>query len=199
MKPYPLWKTLTLIIVTLMGALYALPNFFGEDPAVQIGTQSGDPMNAEFGARVAQVMAAEKLVPKSSTLDGAKWILHFDDGTTQLKAADVLKRDLGRGYVVALNLAPNTPQWLRAIGARPMALGLDLRGGVHFLLEVDVDDARTKAISAISTTCRRFCANRTSATPVAARRATRCCSSSPKRIAWMPHKRPLPANIPNLR
>ena len=147
MKPYPLWKSLLLVLVTLLGMLYALPNLFGEDPAVQIGSQSGDPLPADFGEKTGHILLAENLIAKISRLDGAKWMLHFDDGTSQLKAADALKRELGRSYVVALNLAPTTPAWLRALGAKPMALGLDLRGGVHFLLEVDIADARAKAVS----------------------------------------------------
>ena len=147
MTPYPAWKFALLLVVTLLGALYALPNLYGEDPAVQISTHSGDPLPADFGDDVSRVLTAAALTPKLSELEDSQWVVHFDDGTTQLKAADVLKRDLGRGYVVALNLAPTTPAWLRALGARPMALGLDLRGGVHFLLEVDTGAAAAKAIT----------------------------------------------------
>ncbi len=147
MKPYPLWKTLTLVVVTLLGALYALPNLFGEAPAVQVGSHSGEVLPADFGARAARILSAAGLSTKASVQQGAQWILHFEDGTAQLKAADLLKRELGRGYVVALNLASTTPDWLRALGGRPMALGLDLRGGVHFLLEVDIADARAKAVA----------------------------------------------------
>ena len=147
MKPYPAWKFVLLLVVTLLGALYALPNLYGEDPAVQISTHSGEPLPAGFGDEVARALAVEALTPKLSTLEDGRWVVHFDDGTVQLKAADALKRELGRGYVVALNLAPTTPGWLRALGAKPMALGLDLRGGVHFLLEVDTDDAATKAVA----------------------------------------------------
>lgn len=147
MKPYPAWKFALLLVVTLLGLLYALPNLYGEDPAVQISTQSGDPLPAEFGDNVARALAGDALTPKLSGLEDGRWVVHFDDGTAQLKAADALKRELGRGYVVALNLAPTTPAWLRALGAKPMALGLDLRGGVHFLLEVDTADAATKAVS----------------------------------------------------
>jgi preprotein translocase subunit SecD len=146
MQQYPLWKTLTLIIVTLIGALYALPNLYGEEPAVQITTTSGDPLPADFSATVAKSFEAEKIETTASRLEGKQWVVRLKSTDSQLKAADVLKASLGRGYVVALNSAPKTPGWLHAIGAKPMTLGLDLRGGVHFLLQVDVDDVRKAAV-----------------------------------------------------
>jgi preprotein translocase subunit SecD len=146
MPQYPIWKTLTLIIVTLVGALYALPNLYGEDPAVQISVASGDPLPSSFGDTVAQALAADQLEPKASRAEGKQWVVRFANEEAQLKAADSLKRALDRSYVVALNLASKTPNWLHAIGAKPMALGLDLRGGVHFLLQVDVDDVRKAAV-----------------------------------------------------
>ena len=146
MQPYPLWKFVVLIVVTLIGALYALPNIYGEDPAVQIQTQSGDPLPADFSSTVDKALADEKLAPESSRFESQHWIVRFPSEENQLKAAEVLKKSLGHGYVVALNLAPKTPGWLTALGAKPMSRGLDLRGGVHFLLEVDVDDVRKKAV-----------------------------------------------------
>ncbi|MDP3858293.1 MAG: protein translocase subunit SecD [Stagnimonas sp.] len=145
MQPYPLWKTITLVIVTLLGALYALPNLYGEDPAVQINTISGDPLPADFAETVQAALAADGLQAQGSRADGGHWVVRFQQSEQQLKAADALKKGLGKGYIVALGLASKTPDWLTAVGAKPMSLGLDLRGGVHFLLEVDVEDARKAA------------------------------------------------------
>ncbi|MDI3258878.1 MAG: protein translocase subunit SecD [Sinobacteraceae bacterium] len=146
MHPYPVWKTLSLIVVVFVAAFYALPNLYGEAPAVQIGTVSGDALPADFAAQVDKALAADKIAYDSSRAEGKQWVVRFGDPETQLKAADALKRELGSGYIVALNLASKTPAWLAAIGAKPMPLGLDLRGGVHLLLQVDIDDARKAAV-----------------------------------------------------
>lgn len=147
MHHYPFWKPVTLVIVTLLGALYALPNLYGEDLAVQISTSSGDPLPANFGDTVAATLAADKLETTGSRLEGTQWVARFDTPEAQLKAVDALKRDLdGKGYVAALNLASKTPKWLSALGGKPMALGLDLRGGVHFLLQVAVEDVKKAAV-----------------------------------------------------
>ncbi|SFF42485.1 preprotein translocase subunit SecD [Fontimonas thermophila] len=149
MKPYATWKYVVLVLAIVFGALYAAPNLYGDDPSVQISQENGEPLPEGFGERVQAVLNAEQLVPLASGIEDRHWVVRFADTGAQLKAADALKRELGRGYVVALHLASKTPAWLRAIGARPMNLGLDLRGGVHFLLEVDVDDVRTRAIERI--------------------------------------------------
>lgn len=146
MNRYPLWKTLALIFATLIGALYAAPNLFGSDLAVQISSVSGDPLPADLGDRLDRALQAAQIKPSGSGAEGKEWLVRLRDEETQLKAADVIKKELGDGYVVALNLASKTPHFLAALGARPMALGLDLRGGVHFLLAVDIDDARKSAV-----------------------------------------------------
>ncbi len=146
MQPYSLWKFVLLIVVGLIGCIYAAPNLYGHDPAVQISTQSGDPLPADFGGQVDKVLEGAGLKPLASRMESKHWIARFGNEETQLKAADALKKDLPQGHVVALNLAPKTPGWLSALGAKPMALGLDLRGGVHFLLEVDADEVRKKAV-----------------------------------------------------
>ncbi len=146
MHQYPLWKTVTLIVATLFGALYALPNIYRESPAVQIATVSGDPLPADFGDQVAKALAADQISADSSREEKGQWVVRFASTETQLKAVDTLKHEFGQGYIVALNLASNTPAWLEAIGAKPMRLGLDLRGGVHFLLQVDLDDAKKAAM-----------------------------------------------------
>ena len=146
MQPYSTWKYVVLILVMVIGAIYAAPNLYGEDPAVQISRVSGEPLAADFGDQVNKLLTADGVVPAASSLENTQWIVRLKDEGTQLKTADALKRELGSEYVVALNLASKTPDWLRKLGAKPMTLGLDLRGGVHFLLEVDIDDVKKKAV-----------------------------------------------------
>lgn len=151
MTRYPAWKTVLLVVVTLIGTIYALPNLYGDVPAVQIVTVSGKPLQANFGNRVRKVLTAEHIEYHSSHLENKQWVIRFRSENQQLKAASALKRALNPSgqppiYTVALNLVSRTPNWLRAIGAHPMALGLDLRGGVHFLLQVDTKDAKRNAL-----------------------------------------------------
>ncbi|HUS25445.1 MAG TPA: protein translocase subunit SecD [Candidatus Binatia bacterium] len=146
MQPYARWKYVLLLAAALFGVLYSLPNLFGDEPSVQISTRSGDAVPAGFAERVQKALGGAKLAARSSGPEGQQWVVRFGGDDEQLKAADALKRELGNDYVVALNRAARTPAWLTALGAKHMALGLDLRGGVHFLLEVDLADARTRAI-----------------------------------------------------
>lgn len=146
MRPYASWKYIALLIVTIFSALYAAPNLYGQDPAVQISLESGEALPDSFGERIATALQAPGITPTSSRREGTHWVVRFDSTDTQLKANDDIKRELGNRYVVALFQASKTPAWLASMGAKPMALGLDLRGGVHFLLEVDVDTVRKKAI-----------------------------------------------------
>ncbi|MDB5968178.1 MAG: secD [Hydrocarboniphaga sp.] len=146
MRPYATWKYIALLVITVFSTLYALPNIFGQSPSVQISQESGDAVPAAVGTRIAEALKQAQLTAVSSRAEGANWTVRFDNGDIQLHASDEIKKALGNDYVVALSAASNTPAWLAAIGAKPMALGLDLRGGVHFLLEVDVDTVRKKAI-----------------------------------------------------
>lgn len=146
MKPYPLWKAATFWVAVLIAAIYALPNVFGDDPAVQISRVDGSPVGRDTGDRVQAILDEHSLRADRSRAEGTQWVVRFDSADTQLVAADVLRKSLGRDYAVALNLATRTPVWLQKIGARPMNLGLDLRGGVHFLLEVDVADAQARTM-----------------------------------------------------
>src|SRR5699024_5750125 len=139
MNRYPLWTYLLLVAVLVVGFLYALPNVFGEQPAVQISQSNGKAATTQLEERVSHILDQAGMAPLSIGLDEGRLLARYDGTETQLKAADTLKRKLGNDYTVALNLAPSTPQWLRAINARPMSLGLDLRGGVHFLMQVDMD------------------------------------------------------------
>ncbi|MGB7802999.1 protein translocase subunit SecD [Buttiauxella sp.] len=141
---YPLWKYIMLIVVFIVGLLYALPNLYGEDPAVQITGARGVAASEQTLIQVQNTLNAEKIIAKSVALEEGAILARFDTTDTQLRAREVLMSELGDKYVVALNLAPATPRWLSAISAEPMKLGLDLRGGVHFLMEVDMDTALSK-------------------------------------------------------
>ncbi len=142
---YPAWKYALMAVVILLGALYALPNLFGEDPAVQVSPVKMVQFDRSTVERVEKALRQAGVPPKSVTFDGRQLLLRFDDTEAQLKARDIVRQLLGRKAVVALNLAPATPGWLERIGAKPMYLGLDLRGGVHFLLDVDMEAAIAKA------------------------------------------------------
>ncbi len=148
MQPYPLWKFIVLIVVGVLGAIYALPNLYGMQPAVQISLESGEPLPADFGGTVDKTLDGGGIHPESSKLDGKNWVVRMPNEEAQLKAFDVLNQNLPDHdkYVVALNLVPRTPAWLAAFGAKPMALGLDLRGGVHLLIEVDSSEVKKKAV-----------------------------------------------------
>ncbi|MDI9817599.1 MULTISPECIES: protein translocase subunit SecD [unclassified Legionella] len=135
---YPLWKNIALIIVVIIGLIYAIPNLYSEDPAVQISSQS--PANMEqLKEEVDMLLKEAKISYNSAALSDERLEIRFASTDTQLLARDVIKNGIGSQYTVALNLAPATPAWFSRIGAEPMKQGLDLRGGVHFLLEVDVD------------------------------------------------------------
>ena len=142
---YPLWKHLLILAVLAVGVVYALPNLYGEDPALQISSTRG-PMDEGVRARVEAALKEAGLPYESVTLEGERLLVRLHDSETQLRARDLLVQRLGGRYVVALNLAPATPAWLRALGALPMYLGLDLRGGVHFLMEVDMEAAVRQAL-----------------------------------------------------
>jgi preprotein translocase subunit SecD len=142
MNRYPAWKYLLILIVLLVGVLYALPNLFGEDPALQVTSTRGFAISADLDVAIEEALANEQIGMKDKEQVGNRLLYRFESTADQIRAADVLKRTLGEQYVVALNLAPSTPGWMRAIGGKPMTLGLDLQGGVHFLMQVDMDTAR---------------------------------------------------------
>ena len=137
LNQYPLWKYILLAVVILVAALYALPNLYGDDPAVQISHRTKALID-EDKLLVEQVLQKKNLDVKSLELIQGRMTVRFNDTEAQLVASSALKESLGKQYLVALNLAPATPGWLRALNAAPMYLGLDLRGGVHFLMEVDM-------------------------------------------------------------
>lgn len=149
MNRYPLWKYLLVVAVLLVGLIYALPNLYPSDPSVQISAARGaEPVSQAFIASLEKTLAEKGITPKKSELNEAQKqvLLRFKNTEVQLEAQDILKESLGRQYLTALNLAPATPGWLNALNAKPMYLGLDLRGGVHFLMEVDMATAKENAL-----------------------------------------------------
>jgi preprotein translocase subunit SecD len=147
MNRYPLWKYLIIAVTLVIGVLYSLPNLFGESPAVQVSAaRSSVKIDETTLTRVEQALGRESLTPTLIQLEGGSVRARFDSTDNQLKARDAIERTLNTdpanpGFVVALNLVPRTPAWLASIGAAPMYLGLDLRGGVHFMLQVDMPAA----------------------------------------------------------
>ncbi|MFA6301802.1 MAG: protein translocase subunit SecD [Legionella sp.] len=145
---YPLWKNLMLILIAVIGFIYAIPNLYTENPVVQISAEN--PVNADqLKSQIETILSQNKLEHGDIIEQGEGIEVVFKTTDAQLLARDVIKNALGTKYTVALNLAPSTPAWLEAIGARPMKQGLDLRGGVHFLLEVDVDSVITRRYEGI--------------------------------------------------
>src|SRR5215831_14293900 len=146
MNRYPIWKYTLIAIALVIGIVYTLPNFFPEVPAVQVSTsKAGVKIDASTLSTVEDALKAANIAYRGETLDATGVKVRFADPDTQLKAKDVLQQKLGDNYIVALNLLSSSPRWLASIGALPMYLGLDLRGGVHFLLQVDMNAALDKA------------------------------------------------------
>ena len=142
---FPLWKNLFIVMVLGLGLLYALPNIYGDDPSVQISSTRTTQLTDDQLNLIKETLTAQGIVAKAIEFNDDQILVRLESLDDQIKAADYLKSALGRGFTTALNLAPATPSWLRAIAAEPMYLGLDLRGGVHFLLEVDMDAAVKQA------------------------------------------------------
>src|SRR6266702_19108 len=150
MNRYPLWVYVTIAVALVLGALYTLPNFFGEAPAVQVSPARATlKVDSTVLGRVEEALKKAGIQPTGISLDLASVKVRLADTDTQLKAKDLIERTLNPdaanpSYTVALNLLPNSPRWLAAVNAQPMYLGLDLRGGVHFLLQVDMRAAIAK-------------------------------------------------------
>lgn len=158
MNHYPLWKYIMLITVMVLGIIYAAPNIYGDDPAVQISHRI-NLINDDELVKVKDVLSAERIEYKKISLEDGYILVRFNNAEDQLNAASKIKDALekqDRRYGVALNLAAATPDWLSSMNALPMYLGLDLRGGVHFLMEVDMDSAITKSLERTSTDIRTF-------------------------------------------
>ncbi len=156
MNRYPVWKYAIIVVALLVGIFYTLPNFFGEAPAVQVSSAKATvKLDSNTQARVLEALKAAGLSPAAVTFDGNSIKARFDDTDAQLKAKDAIQKALvpdpaDPPYIVALNLLSRSPAWLSKLGAAPMYLGLDLRGGVHFLLQVDMQAALTKKAESLS-------------------------------------------------
>jgi preprotein translocase subunit SecD len=149
MNRYPPWKNVLVLIVVLVGALVALPNVFGDEPALQVSRANGQALADSEVEKVRTLLQPEAAAtPVPVVAEAGRVIVRFPSVDEQLKTADELRQALGRDYVVALTLASRTPGWLRAVGLKPAPLGLDLRGGVHFLFEVDVAAAVRQRLDA---------------------------------------------------
>ena len=154
MNRYPAWKYIIIVVALLLGALYTAPNYFGESPALQVTSgKSTVKVTGELMAQVEQALTKENVKSEGVTFDGvgnlASVRVRFADPDTQFKAKLLLEKDLNPdpsdpAYIVTVNLQANTPMWMQKLRALPMYLGLDLRGGVHFMLQVDMAAALTK-------------------------------------------------------
>ena len=146
MNRYPAWKYFLIVFVLLFATVYALPNIYPEDPAIQVSNVVDGTIGDTIMGQVTETLDKKKVAWKSMAETPQGLVIRFHNADTQLLASSLLRDWAPPGYIVALNLATTTPGWLRSLNAAPMNLGLDLRGGVHFLLEVDVVAAREKAI-----------------------------------------------------
>src|SRR4051812_45130282 len=155
MNRYPLWLNLLIGFALLIGIVYTLPNFFGEVPAIQVSpAKSTQKVDADLQQKVEGALKSANISNDGLFLEPTSLKVRFADTDTQLKAKDVVQNVLGDDFVVALNLVSRSPHFLTSIGALPMYLGLDLRGGVHFLLQVDMASALTKKLDGIASNIR---------------------------------------------
>ena len=156
MNKYPLWKYILIVVAIIVGALYTLPNFYGETPAVQISSMNQSALlDTSTLASIDANLKQNGIITTGDILDDKTLKLKFADTDTQLRARDIIQQNLGSNYIVALNLIPASPLWLSKINANPMFLGLDLRGGVHFLLDVDMNAAVKKTLDKYTSDIRR--------------------------------------------
>ena len=156
MNRYPLWKYLLIAVLVVLSCLYTIPNFYGETPAVQISTnRQAIQINDDLAQKVNAALTQANIKTDGQFFDSGSLKVRFNSEEDQIKARDVIDKTLGEGYIIALNLIPNTPVWMSQIGARPMFLGLDLRGGVHFTMQVDMAAAKQKTLERIAGDIRR--------------------------------------------
>lgn len=147
MTKFPVWKYLIIVIAIIVGLLYTLPNFYGEVPAVQISSsRSSVQIGDDLIKKTTDALVAQSVQPQGEVFDGKTLKFKFKTTDDQLKARDIIAQTLGDNFIVALNLISASPDWMSKMNANPMFLGLDLRGGVHFLLEVDMDAAIKKTL-----------------------------------------------------
>jgi preprotein translocase subunit SecD len=146
MNQYPLWKYILILLIITVGTIYALPNLYGEDPAIQVTSARGFNLPLDLNSTIENSLADDQIAFKSQEQVGNRILYRFNNAEDQLRASAALQEDLGDQYVTALNLAHATPDGLRAVGGKPLTLGLDLQGGVHFLMQVDMVTARGQQI-----------------------------------------------------
>src|SRR5690606_34231834 len=147
MNRYPLWKNLLVVVVIVTAIIYAMPNLFGDDPAVQVSASRQNSVDLQLANEIESTLKQAEIPYKGVVLEENRLLIRFSEANDQLKARELIQQSLSADdYIVALNLAPNTPPILRSLGAKPMNLGLDLRGGVHFLMEVDMDSVLRQSL-----------------------------------------------------
>jgi preprotein translocase subunit SecD len=151
---YPLWKNIWIACCVIVAALYAVPNLFSDDYAIQVKGVRGAQVTEQTYTQIQKAFHEQGLIPKKYALLDNRLEVRFQDSDQQLKAKTLLQNLLSEKYITALNFAPTTPSWLESIGAKPMRLGLDLRGGIHFLMEVDMQEVLAKAQTQIATDVR---------------------------------------------
>jgi preprotein translocase subunit SecD len=154
MNQYPLWKNLLVLVVVLLGALFALPNLFGQDPSMEISATRDGVIDQTTQNRVEEALEQQGITAKGMEIRQQKLLVRFKSSEDQLKAIDHIAAALGDNYTPALTLAPDLPDWLRGLGAEPMYLGLDLRGGIHVLIDVDMESAIEQAAERYSSDIR---------------------------------------------
>lgn len=156
MNRYPLWKYIIVVCAVVISALYTIPNFFGETPAVQVSTnRQSIAIDGNTEKTVQAALKAANIADDGMFIADGSLKVRFADTDTQLKARDVIENSLGEGHITALNLIADSPAWMAKMGANPMFLGLDLRGGVHFLMQVDMQAAVQKRLDSYSGDIRR--------------------------------------------
>jgi len=148
---FPLWKNLLVVAVILIGLVFALPNIYGDAPAIQVTAETGQPLDEATLQRISAILDTRAISHGPAYLEDGRVTVRFQDVEDQLRALDLVREQLGQGYVAALTLTPRTPAFLRAVGLKPMSLGLDLRGGVHFMYEVDMEAAIGQALDRYET------------------------------------------------
>jgi len=146
MNQYPAWKYILILLLVAIGTLYALPNLYGDDPAIQVTTTRGFELGQDVETKINDVLARNNLAYKSVEESNNRLLYRFNKADDRSRAANLVQEELGDNYVVALQRAHATPKWLRVVGGKPLTLGLDLQGGVHFLMQVDMDTARRQAV-----------------------------------------------------
>lgn len=144
MNSYPLWRYILVATVFVVGLLYALPNIYGDDPALQISARRSEAVDQGLLTKVEDALKSANVAVKRADLAENRILLRFADADSRAKGRDVVEKTLGERYVTALNMASASPEWLRKLGAKPMYMGLDLRGGVHFLMQVDMNAVKNQ-------------------------------------------------------